>query len=190
MFLKLKNQEYYLPVENRVTFWTKLVRFLTSLLVYGFSIIIMISPTASRYGATCAHRDVCRSACVDNLFPDLTCNEDPAIVVHYGGNVYPKVYRYYRALRGEDETPVSYTQCKDRIRKPTPTLATEHAFAPNNQLEEIDVCFAPCRDQTSVPEESLVGPKDTRPYFGDPECTSDKTLYSYIICVLPDSACE
>ena len=47
-FLKLKNQEYYLPVENRVTFVTKCVRFCTSMLVYGFSIIIMISPTASR----------------------------------------------------------------------------------------------------------------------------------------------
>jgi hypothetical protein len=190
MFLKLKNQEYYIPVENRVTFLTKLVRFLTSLLVYGFSIIIMISPQASRYGATCSHRDICRSACVDNLFPDLTCNEDADIVVHFGGNVYPRVYRYHRAIKGEDETPASYTQCRNRIREPTPELATEHAFAPDKQLEVIDVCFAPCRDPNSVPEQSLVGPKDTRPFFGTPECTSDKDSYLYIVCVLPDAACE
>ncbi len=126
----------------------------------------------------CLQRRFCLQSCQADMFPSLSCGDDPGIKIKYEGNEYDDFFIYH-ATNSDD-----FSTCKDYVKdNPDYDYSRED---PDRQWR-VHTCFRSCKLQDDTEEFEI----DERPDCTRNEDSFGMEYYEYdLLCVRPEDDCE
>ena len=145
------------PINTRVHFSLRVLRWLTSMCILFMFVYAMIRPRGKYYTAECEKRLDCYNACNKAFFPQLACERQDQMNFYFKWNHYSEMYLFSKPkpelygekpLTGNDleaylSATKDYDQCKNYIMD---FKSYEMSLAEPFRQIRTHSCFSYCRN--------------------------------------------